>query len=330
MPHPEMKAIGPAFGPFTNFSRRISIHRAATLGPKCSPQQVIIKNTEAPRYSHTASSSSNIMRSQSHMSSNNVQTLAPRRSERIKLEASLADVWTRHVLPYPAIGSRRTENPIRASANSVMRKLSMASITSNFSKRSLSYSTLSFQKEKASVNLEPRVSLGATTEDGYTSSSGTSSRTVRPKKQGEKPEQRKRPVLVDFHNAPDAFLPEDFELNIKGTNTARRSRKLAARLSLSMTAESRPQSTVLKTENLARPVVIKKADTVRSMAALMLDGAMDSSDDSHEAEAIPETSSGTALEAQDEEVPSRPSTPLGGLPMRQVARARKGLLRIFG
>lgn len=102
--------------------------------------QVIIKNTNAFKES---ASSTNINRSQSLLTTNRIPVLAPARAERIRLETLLADVWTREVLPYPGMSGRaRSEHLVRASASSMMRKLSVASITSNFTKRSGSIASL--------------------------------------------------------------------------------------------------------------------------------------------------------------------------------------------
>lgn len=61
----------------------------------------------------------------------------------MRLEALLNDVWTRDTLPFPGMTSRiRTEHIVRNSAHSMMRKLSVASITSNFSKRSASSASM--------------------------------------------------------------------------------------------------------------------------------------------------------------------------------------------
>jgi hypothetical protein len=67
--------------------------------------------------------------------------LAPPRSERARLEALLADVWSREILPFPGMTTRsRSEQLVRSSASTVMRKLSVASIASSFTKRSGSLS----------------------------------------------------------------------------------------------------------------------------------------------------------------------------------------------
>ncbi|KAF2139956.1 uncharacterized protein K452DRAFT_320046 [Aplosporella prunicola CBS 121167] len=196
-----LKNIGPAFGQPDSFTRRMSIKRAGTVGPKTNLNQVIIKNTEAQKKPLTAQSTASLPvgRSQSHLSTCLVPTLAPRRAERVRLETAICDVWTRDALPYPGMSPRRAENPIRASANSVMRKLSMASITSNFSKRSGSYASLSQLRRED----HPK----------------PSKRPSPPLRKASLPSTLRRPVF-DFHKTPTTFLPADFEL--KATNNRRR------------------------------------------------------------------------------------------------------------
>ncbi|QDS70678.1 hypothetical protein FKW77_001305 [Venturia effusa] len=207
----DLKSLGPAFEANGSFSRRKSIHRAATLGTKTNLHQVIIKNTHAQRPGNNDSDSSlPVLRSQSHLSSGHVPTLAPRRAERIRLETVLSDVWSRDVLPYPGMMSRRPDNPIRASANSVMRKLSMASIASNFSKRSASFASFSHHRmnETSIIPPNPLPPLPST----------------RPKRTLVKRPCPNSGPLVDFHSAPTAFLPEDFELQPPSLNGHRRRR----------------------------------------------------------------------------------------------------------
>ena len=123
-------------------ARRISVHRATTVGPVSALCQVIIRNTNASKEAPQPNSPSLINRSQSLLMTNRVPILAPARSERIRLETLLSDVWTRDVLPFPGMSSRaRSEHIVRASASSMMRKLSVASITQNF-KRSTSTTSL--------------------------------------------------------------------------------------------------------------------------------------------------------------------------------------------
>lgn len=107
--------------------------------------QVIIKNTNA--FKETPSCV-NINRSQSLLTTNRIPVLSPSRTERIRLEALLTDVWTRDILPYPGMtGRARGEHLVRASASSMMRKLSVASIASNFTKRSGSMTSLRLTTE---------------------------------------------------------------------------------------------------------------------------------------------------------------------------------------
>jgi hypothetical protein len=102
--------------------------------------QVIIKNTNT--FKETSSSAS-INRSQSLLTTNRIPVLAPSRADRIRLETLLADVWTKEILPFPGMtGRARSEHLVRASASSMMRKLSVASIASNFTKRSGSMASL--------------------------------------------------------------------------------------------------------------------------------------------------------------------------------------------
>lgn len=217
----EAKSLGPVFEAHSGFTRRKSIHRAATLGPKTNLHQVIIKNTHAQKLAGESSETSlPVMRSQSHshLSSTHIPTLAPRRAERIRLEAAMGDVWSRDILPYPGMASRRMESHIRASANSVMRKLSMASIASNFSKRSTSFTSL----ENHGTD-EPRCSSSQ-----WPLQLGPPKLVKRAT--GLEKIRKRKPVMVDFHNTPNAFLPEDFELKPKQNilETRRRVAKRAA------------------------------------------------------------------------------------------------------
>ncbi|KAL1302767.1 hypothetical protein AAFC00_003114 [Neodothiora populina] len=185
----ELRSIGKAYGKAGGFIRRLSIRRTATLGPLADANQVIIKHTEAPKVESANASSSSlpIPRSQSVMTPSHVPTLAPMRQERIKLEGLVGDVWTKDALPFPGMATRRSDYSIRITANDLIRKLSMASIASNFSKRSLSYTGANSGQP---VSMKP------------------------PKTRKPQPENVKlrRPPLIDFQHAPDAFLPEDFEL----------------------------------------------------------------------------------------------------------------------
>jgi hypothetical protein len=202
----DIKSLGPVFGHANSLVRRMSVHRAATLGAKTNTCQVIIKNTQAQKLPDAppAFSPSMVTRSQSHMSPNHIPTLAPRRAERIRLETILEDVWTKDALPFPGMSNRSVENQIRASANSVMRKLSMASIASNFSRRSPSFSSMS--------NTRSEDSFGSRVHKMSQGNLRARSATDR----------RPAPAVVDFHTAPAAFLPTDFEIEDARPSSRRR------------------------------------------------------------------------------------------------------------
>lgn len=105
--------------------------------------QVIIKNTNSFKDIPSSAATTAINRSQSLLTTNRIPVLAPPRADRIRLETLLSDVWTREVLPFPGMtGRARSEHLVRASASSMMRKLSVASIASNFTKRSGSIASL--------------------------------------------------------------------------------------------------------------------------------------------------------------------------------------------
>ncbi|KAI7593925.1 hypothetical protein KC343_g17609, partial [Hortaea werneckii] len=236
----EMRSIGRAFGKPGSFVRRMSVRRAATVGPTTDLNQVIIKNTQAVKEAleNNSTASLPIGRSQTVAGPSQVQTLAPRRADRVRLEALLSDVWSKEALPYPGMTMRRTED-IRASANNVMRKFSMASIASNFStsKRNASYTSISSARHNNNNNNR---------ED---SRSGSGSRATASRKH----RKHARPPLVDFHNAPDAFLPEDFGLEDPTK------RKRSALRTLTMNIE-RPFTPLLG-EN--KPVALRRTQSVR-------------------------------------------------------------------
>ncbi|KAI0515260.1 hypothetical protein F5B22DRAFT_646836 [Xylaria bambusicola] len=133
-----IKSLGTVFRKPGSVARRLSIHRATTIGPKSPLCQVILKNTSTVKDVTPINLPSSINRSQSLLTTNSrIPVLAPSRAERAHLEASLADVWSRNILPYPGITSRlKNEHRVRSSASIMMRKLSAASITNPFAKRS--------------------------------------------------------------------------------------------------------------------------------------------------------------------------------------------------
>ncbi|KAM3425422.1 Rho guanine nucleotide exchange factor 17 [Cercospora zeina] len=238
-----MRSIGKAFGKPGSFVRRMSVHRSATIGAITDLNQVIIKNTQAVKelQDNASQDSLQIPRSQSLATPSHVPTLAPRRAERYRLEAILSDVWSKDLLPYP--GMMRRSDPIRAGANHVIRKFSMASITSNFSssKRTASYTSVNSWRKDESFTSRPSKSIR---RDSFNTAS---SRSTRPSMQP-----------VSFHTAPDAFLPADFELQ-----DPTKCKKRSALRTLTMTME-RPFSPLLSNEN--KPQSLRRAQSVRNVA----------------------------------------------------------------
>ncbi|QSZ30098.1 hypothetical protein DSL72_004618 [Monilinia vaccinii-corymbosi] len=125
--------------------RRASIHRATTIaGPTTIPRTVIVRGTSATTESALSSSASQISmnRSQSLAGQHRLMILAPPRAERVYLENVLAEVWTRDIIPFPGLSLKpHKEHAVRASASSMMRKISHASISS-ITKRSSSMASL--------------------------------------------------------------------------------------------------------------------------------------------------------------------------------------------
>lgn len=140
----DLKAIGRVSGHPGTLARQLSVQRAATVGSKADVCLVVIKDTHALKElgGTQLRSSSSINRSQSLLLPNRITVLSPKRAERISMEQFLEGVWTRDVLPYPGMIYRRGDFLIRASASSMMRKLSRASKTSNVSKRSASQTSI--------------------------------------------------------------------------------------------------------------------------------------------------------------------------------------------
>lgn len=140
----DLRSVGTFYGPQTSITAR-NPSRAATVGNRANICQVIVRNTHNPQdlHEYRQTSSSSINRSQSHMTSNRIVVLSPKRSERARLESSLVDVWTKDKLPFPGMIGSRGGQIIRASAGSLARKLSLASIHAPFSRRSGSISVVS-------------------------------------------------------------------------------------------------------------------------------------------------------------------------------------------
>lgn len=151
----DLKAIGVVFGQADTLTRRLSIQRAATVGNRHSVCQVIIRGTHHAHDLQDLRQSSNaINRSQSHLTTHRTAVLAPKRSERAKMESSLAAVWTRDTLPAPSTHASRGGQIIRASAGNLVRKLSLASIHAPFGRRSASLTLNSRRSGEAFADVD--------------------------------------------------------------------------------------------------------------------------------------------------------------------------------
>jgi hypothetical protein len=151
----DLKAIGVVFGQAGTLTRRLSIQRAATVGNRHSVCQVIIRGTHhAHDLQDLRQSSIAINRSQSHLTTHRTAVLAPKRSERAKMESSLNTVWTRDTLPAPSTHASRGGQIIRASAGSLVRKLSLASIHAPFGRRSASLTLNSKRSGEAFADVD--------------------------------------------------------------------------------------------------------------------------------------------------------------------------------
>ena len=108
--------------------------------------------------------SASINRSQSLLATTGrVPVLAPSPGDRARLEALVSDVWTREVLPFPGMTARaRSEHAVRSSASSMIRKLSVTSIASTFTKRSPSVASMAKNVSDDGVQpaKEPQKSVG--------------------------------------------------------------------------------------------------------------------------------------------------------------------------
>lgn len=134
----DLKSAGVVFSSQKSLSRESSVQRSATVGGRPSISQVIVRNTynaqDLNEYRDSTSSVNYIGRSQSHMNTKRVPVLEPKRSERTRLENSISDIWTKERLPFPGMVGSRGGQIIRASAGTLARKLSLASIHTPFSK----------------------------------------------------------------------------------------------------------------------------------------------------------------------------------------------------
>lgn len=176
----DIKPLACIFGRPGSFARRVSVHRATIGTTHAGAQVVIIRNTHTLRpQQENDRPAQSLRRSQSLLLRNNLPVLAPRRSERARLESQIADVWSRDVLPYPGISPRRGENILRTSAGSVMRKLSMASLTR---KTSGSPNSLVFAKADDMVKVKQERKENENLESPSAQSCSNSSLRIREEK----------------------------------------------------------------------------------------------------------------------------------------------------
>lgn len=279
----EMRSVGKAYGRTANFSRGASVQRAATMGPLTELNQVIIKNTQAA-IKDLDMGTLIIPRSQSVITPSHVPMLAPRRNERIHLETMLADVWTKDAIPFPGLGVKRGEYSMRASANHVIRKLSIASITSNFSRRSLSHTNIS-QTSSSSDSRRAR------------SRSKQSIVAIPPAKQSKR---AKEPEVVNFHTAPEAFLPEDFDL--KGPTKARG--RLGGMRAFTLSSE-RARQPFFESERTSDADAMKRSRSVNALrsASMQDTQTMPAASRSHTAMSNPEILSSAMRGATMPDIP---------------------------
>jgi hypothetical protein len=138
-----LKLVGVAFGQAGTLARRLFVQRAATVGNRTNMYRVIIRNTHKPQDSRDSRdpSAALINGSESLLTTRKTVILTPKRSERIRLEYALGDIWTRDKLPYSGVTTSWSGQVIRASAGSLVRKLSLASMHGTFARRSMSLTT---------------------------------------------------------------------------------------------------------------------------------------------------------------------------------------------
>ncbi|KAL2757104.1 hypothetical protein ACRALDRAFT_1041527, partial [Sodiomyces alcalophilus JCM 7366] len=139
-----IESLGTVFSKPGTMARRISIQRAMTVSPKSPLCQVVLKNTSLMRDVGNTSVNSQLNRSQSLQMNQRIPILTPRRGERARLETLLSDVWSREILGFPGTAGRlRGEHPVISTATTMMRKLSVANITSSLTRRSNNTASMS-------------------------------------------------------------------------------------------------------------------------------------------------------------------------------------------
>jgi hypothetical protein len=244
----DIRTFGTIFGKPGSMTRRLSVHRATTVGLKIPLCQVILKNTSAIKETATPATSTLINRSPSLLTTNTrIPILAPARADRARLEALLSDVWSREVLPFPGLPAKvRSDHLVRNSASSVIRKLSVASIASSLSKRSMSHASL--QKVESDDTTLTRAETSRSYED------------VR--------QSAKEAGLHDSgaQTEPNQAVPICQE------------RKMSTRLTLPL---ERPKTGVPISRSISRPdAILVQADSTTNLSALSLGALRTSSSNS--------------------------------------------------
>ncbi|KAF5722137.1 hypothetical protein FMUND_3157 [Fusarium mundagurra] len=127
----DIQSLGTVFGRPGSIARSLSTHQASVGSSESSLCHVILKNTSTMKSSSGVGSGAGLHRSHSLLSTKvRTPVLVPSRSERARLEVLLSDVWSQDVLPLPSMTNiARNEQMIRRSASTVMRKLSVSSMT---------------------------------------------------------------------------------------------------------------------------------------------------------------------------------------------------------
>lgn len=146
----ELKPLGTMVGQPNNPTRRSSIHGSLTMTMRPEVVHLVVKGTRAPPQPGQTPKPEEpgVTRSQSLMITDRTAILAPKRQERIRVERSLSDIWTRDVLPYPGMSQGKGDHNIRTSAGSLMRRLSLHT---PFSRRSSSLATTTTMKSVETV-----------------------------------------------------------------------------------------------------------------------------------------------------------------------------------
>ena len=112
---------------------------------KVNTKLVNIKNVSQSRDasdSPASNASSSFRRSNPPRMAGRILAFAPERSDRVRLAQMLDGIWTKELLPFPESTIQRSGNFIRASKNTVIRKLSKASTNTQSSKRTISHKSL--------------------------------------------------------------------------------------------------------------------------------------------------------------------------------------------